>query len=564
MKKSGIVLLSVFLMLSHFCLAQYTPAKVEISKEKVVIKGEVYYLHTVEKQQTLFSIARAYGTETGTLIKDNPALSAGLRAGDRIYIKDNSKSSGTELEKTEELIIEKDTVKNYMTDHVVRWYESLFSIAKKYGVSEDDIIKLNSLTSKKVETRQVLKIPFVAKETGSETEMNKTNELTAKDDSQKISEPVEKSNRRESRNLYSGYADKSFSPTLILPLGGSSENIDERSLNFFEFYQGFLIALEDIKREFPGSKLELKVIDTDAYPGISEIVSNGELNNSDLIIGPVYSNQIESVLNYTAGNNIPVVSPVDPASENLTSVYPNLYQVSTPLIYQQNGIFNRITRFSEVAVVWEKGGSDTSLVNIVHSLFKERSIEYREVSYDILSGREILPKLTDMLVQGKINHVIIASNSEAFVSDVLRNLNLLQSRNGYDISIYGTPRWRGFENVDLNYYHNMKLSISMQYYVDYSNDDVKRFLSRFRALYGTEPSAYAFQAYDIARFFIGSLLRFGGNFGEYIEQQKVGLLQTDFAFIRKDGEQGFTNSAVRQIIYKPDYSIDLQSLTRKP
>ncbi|MHC1780526.1 MAG: LysM peptidoglycan-binding domain-containing protein [Bacteroidales bacterium] len=564
MKLNGIILLTFFLLFSQACIAQFTPAKVEISKEKVMVKGEIYLLHTVEKQQTLFSIARAYGTETGTILKDNPSLSSGLRAGDRIYIRDNRNNSGNIAKKPVEEIPEKEITQGQSIEHVVRWYESLFSIAKKYGVTEDEIIKLNSLSDKKVETRQKLRIP-INKSQSDKVELTDKNDTTTTytKDNQRAASVKEKKSELE-RGSFSGFADKSFSASLILPLGGNAENRDDRSLNFFEFYQGFLVALEDVKRDFPGSKLEINVFDSDAYKNVSELLTSSDINKSDIIIGPVYSNQIESVLDFTNDRDIPVISPVDPASENLTTIYPNLYQVSTPLLYQQKGLFNRITRFSEIAVIWENGGADEELVNITRNLLSEKSIEFREISYDILSGREILPKISEILAQGKINHVIVASNSEAFVSDVLRNLNLLQTRNGFEIAVYGTPSWRRFENVDLNYYHTMKLSISMQNFIDYTSDDVKRFLSRFRALYGAEPSAYAFQAYDIARFFLGSLLKYGSNFGEYMEEQKTGLLQTDFHFVHKPGEKGFTNSAVRQIIYKPDYSIDLQSFSRKP
>lgn len=564
MKLNGIILLTFLLLFSQACIAQYTPAKVEISKEKVMVKGEIYFLHTVEKQQTLFSIARAYGTETGTILKDNPSLSSGLRAGDRIYIRDNSNSSGNNTKKPVEEIPVKEITQGQSIEHVVRWYESLFSIAKKYGVTEDEIIKLNSLSDKKVETRQILRIP-IHNSQSDKVEQTVKNDTTSAytQDNQRTASVKEKKSEND-RGYFSGFADKSFSATLILPLGGNTENRDERSLNFFEFYQGFLVALEDVKKDFPGSKLEINVFDSDAYKNVSELLTSSDISKSDIIIGPVYSNQLETVLDFTGDRNIPVISPVDPASEHLTTLYPNLYQVSTPLVYQQNGIFSRITRFSEVAVIWEKGGADGGLVNITRNLLNEKSIEFREISYDILSGREILPKISEMLVQGKINHVIVASNSEAFVSDVLRNLNLLQTRNGFEIAVYGTPGWRGFESVDLNYYHTMKLSISMQYFIDYTNEDVKRFLSRFRALYGAEPSAYAFHAYDIAQFFLSSLLKYGRNFGEYVEEQERALLRTDFRFVHKAGDRGFTNSAVRQIIYKPDYSIELQSFSRKP
>ncbi len=547
MRYPFIILLSLSLLAGNICYAQFTPAKVVISKEKVTIKGEAYYLHTVERSQTLHSIAKAYGVEVESIVKNNPSVASGLRAGERIYIKDTGNV------KAGQVFEEKSEIK-----HTVRWYENIGSIAQKYGVTEEALIEFNSIKNNAVKTRQVLIIPPASYEVTKVVTESKEVALEKPAEIQKKEEKEE-----ESRTLEPiSYINKTLTAALVLPLGGYSEIPDEKSLNFFEFYQGFLLALNDIKKEIPHSRIILNVIDSDIYDNIENLASKKEFIKSDIIFGPVYSNQLEALLRFMPGARVPIVSPFDPAGEHLTINNPNFFQVSTPLHYQQSHIYNGISRLSEVLVISEESGSDSTLIKTSKEILDAKGVKYRELSYNILKGREILPEILALLIPEKRNNIIVPSNSEAFVADVLRNLNLLQTRNGFPISVYGTPRWRGFESIDLNYYHSMNLHITSQYYADYSGSDVKEFVMQFRALYGAEPTPYAFLAYDIARFFLGSLLRYGGGFIQQAERLKGNCLQGDFSFIRKEGEAGFTNRAVRELYYRPDYSIEIKSFIR--
>ncbi len=574
------ILTTILILTLQSCFAQLTPVKVDISKETIKVKGENFYLHNVEKRQTLYSISKTYNVDISTLIKDNPSLESGLKEGDVIYIR---QKEGYKIEESVKLEVKesvkpdvKDEVKptprdtiireGVRTTHTVKWYESLSSISKKYSVTEEDIITLNSLTSNRVTTRQVILIPFPSKESSqpisdtADTVKIKSERTFSEDQTADEKPKVSSERRRES--LFSRPSGYKYVASLILPLGGDSETKSETAVNFIEFYQGFLIALEDIKRDNPGSNLEIRVFDSDIRPSQASLISSGELDGSNLIIGPVFKNQIEEIIAYASERNISLVSPVDPAVESLVRNYSNVFHASTPVEFQQSGILSGISRFSQTAVIYEKGGEDRSLISTTESVLSQAGISYKTLGYTILEGRTILSRITDLLVPGELNHVIVASNSEAFVSDVLRNLNLLRSRSGFTIQIYGTPRWRNFDNVDINLFHSMNLNISMQFYIDYSRDNVKRFTGRFRALYGSEPSPYAFQAYDIASYFLGALIRYGEDFQYDITGYRKELLQNDFFFIKRQGDNGFVNTGIRQIIYKPDFSIDVRALSR--
>lgn len=550
MKLINIIYLSLTMLLAQSCFAQYVPTKIEVSTEQVNVNGSLFYLHKVEEKQTLYSISKAYNIDVETIIRDNPTLSSGLKEGTVIYIRlHNKEVAPTPAVK----VIEQEI--QYQAQHTVKWYESLSMISKKYGVTEEEIARANSLVNNKIETRQVLNIPL-PKSYNSSQIVQKPDSLGKEATNNYKLEERDTPNKPD---LFKRKQYEKLSVSLLLPLGSYNESADNKETreqnNFIEFYQGFLLALEDIKKANPGINLKINVVNTDDYKSSTHIVESGVLEMSNIIIGPIFRENIEPILKYATKQGIYVVSPMDPESDFFANEYSNFYQVSTPVSYQQRGILSAVNIFSDVTLIFEDTGTKPDdLVNITQTILESGRVRYNTISYAILKGRSILPSIANQLKQDKVNHVIVASNSEAFVSDVLRNLNLLKSQKNYNIVIYGSPRWRSFETIDIDYYHGMNLNISMQYYVDYNLDNVKDFLSKFRAIYNSEPSPYAFQAYDVANYFIGNLWKHGNKFLNNTQDYKMEMLHSDYNFIRQDNDKGYINTAIRRVIYKPDYS----------
>lgn len=548
MRKIKIVLLFAFILSMQGCLAQYTPVNVNISQEIVNVEGVHFYRHRVEKRQTLFSISKAYGVDTQTIINDNPNLSEGLKEGSYIIIR-----KSTPLEK------EKSTPSfRVQIEHRVKWHESLADIAKKYDVLEEEIMVANNLSSKKVTSRQILKIPVkgdidLSKYQKTEVITSEIDRTTEEISNVEHKETKENNQRRES--IFFG-KKSTFNAALLLPLGGSQDSliVSENIANFFDFYQGFLLGLNEVKNSYPGIELNIDIIDTDLYSGSNQLANSINLNNKDIIIGPIYYYQIEPIVQRAKQNNIPVISPIDPNALVFADYYSNFYNSTSPGYYQQERLISVIPKSDPILVVYETGTQNSTLVSTTKELLSQRGIVFKELSYDILSGRTILPQfIQSMMPEGK-NRVIVASDSEAFVSDVLRNLNLLYTRNGIDMQLYGTHRWRFFETVDINLYHTLNLTIALQYFIDYTDFNVKRFIQNYRNIYNTEPSPFSFQAYDIANYFISALIN--SNDLSFFKGRGVRHLQSDYNFIRKEME-GYVNKGVRVITYRPDFSIEL-------
>jgi hypothetical protein len=188
--------------------------------------------------------------------------------------------------------------------------------------------------------------------------------------------------------------------------------------------------------------------------------------------------------------------------------------------------------------------------------FSSQGIKYQIYSYDIHQGRSVRDKLQSLMNRSYKQKVVVASEDEAFVLDCLRNLNLLIDFGHYDLQAWGQPKWRNFETLDPGYCHKANLHLSMPYYVDYSSKKVQSFVMHYRDLYNAEPTPFSFQGYDIAFYFISAINETGGNIENYVEFTPKSMLQSEMKFRRSGRHGGFINIATKDVVLKPDYSIE--------
>jgi LysM repeat protein len=106
-----------------------------------VINGKTFIIHRVEAKETLFSISRKYGVALLGVVESNPGADSGLEIGQEVKVP----YSPNNRTKTKEGTI-----------HRVGQKETLYSIAKQYGVTVDDLKQWNSLTNSGLKLGQEL------------------------------------------------------------------------------------------------------------------------------------------------------------------------------------------------------------------------------------------------------------------------------------------------------------------------------------------------------------------------------------------------------------------------
>ena len=575
----AIILMSACLAFTQgVTCARYPLVPVTVSKEKVRMDGRVYYSHIVLEKQTLYSISKAYGVSIQDIYDANPSLKEeGLKKNAIILVpvltSDNAKEVSSALPAADADAVDKKPEsdvnaaqevkkekpkdqkrksrekktrsKDVFVTHTVKWYENLEMISEKYGVPVELIMEINGLSGKKLSNRQKLKIPadltaYLAAHAAEKQESEKADAaLAAVQDSE--SKPAETAvqDRKGSVNA-----------VLMMPFQASE---GKGSVTCMDFYSGALLAARELGLE--GINVDLDVYDTMGdTPPTAEISAR-----NDFIIGPVSAEDLEKVL-AAAPATVEVISPIDPRTGSLTASHSNFIQVPEPAKEQFSDLIRWIGEDKDssdrIVAIYEKGARAGAENEMVSALIRESGMIASSFSYNILEGRDVLESMETLMDSTAVNRVLVVSESEAFVNDVVRNLNLM-IHDRYSIVLYGPSRLRGFETIDVEDYHNVNLHVSSPYYIDYDTPEVQSFLLKYRALFNTEPGAFAFQGYDVMHYFISQCSRYGSGWADRLaDGERVRMLQTDFRFTR-EADGGLKNTAIRRIIYGPRYTVTL-------
>lgn len=526
----------------------YEPVPVTISKEKVRVDGNVYFSHIVMERQTLYSISKAYNVTIEQIYEANPSVrQEGLKKNAIILIPATGlKEARTSQPESVKSQPARDNKAGRQEDvyiiHTVKWFEDLDSISEKYGVPVDVIMQENGLTGRKLTRRQKLRIP---------TGPTETQAAPAEDNA--LQEKKEEQNKAAAQATASVMTGKDkVKAVLLLPFDSREEKPHTGSI---DFYCGSLLALKHLGEK--GTDIDLTVYDTShgAIP-FTEIL----LLNSDIVIGPIAAGDLSSTI-ARCPSGTTIVSPLDHRAEYLADSYPNFIQAPSSSLTQYEDLAGWIKEeqagnAEKVVVIYEKGSRDVTELGVMNTILEKDGIAFSSFSYSILEGRDVLEPLKGMMTTEAANRVLVMSESEAFVNDVVRNLNLLIFED-YEIVLYAPSKIRSFETIEVDNLHNARLHTSLSYYVDYGNPAVKDFVKQYRALYNTEPTPYAFQGYDITVYFMEMCSEYGEEWESNLEGHPACLLQTDFDFSRAGEGKGFTNSGMRRIVYGPDYSIQL-------
>lgn len=536
---------------------EYVSTPVSLSKEKVKINGKVCYSHIVLEKQTLYSIAKAYNVSIDEIYSLNPSLKeTGLKKNSIILIPSAEKvEEAVTAPAAEEKDIKEKPVKTEKAEkqkkqktHVRKWYEDLDAIAEKYGVTVEALMKANNLTGRKLSNRQKLIIPDpedIAAEVIAENDTPETQEI----DSVSVETPADTLASSEDEPDWLFRPKEKVELTLILPMHTNSGN---PSRNNLDFYSGVLLAVNDLAENGISTEINVYDLSDKNHP-----IANEDLERSDVIIGPISSGDLGRVLASTDGENM-VVSPLDPRAESLSGTHRNFIHAPTPHKAQYEDLVEWIEEDAaegdKVLVISEKGERQTEAILQMKEVIDSSDVEFSSFSYSILEGRDVIEPIKNLMTETGTNRVLIASESEAFVNDVVRNLNIL-IHGKMNVVLYAPSKIRGFETIEVENLHNTSLHVSLAYYIDYDDPRVKDFLLKYRALYQTEPSQFAFQGYDMAAYFIDMCSRYGNRWPARLHRNEKGMLQSTFRFKEvKDG--GYVNSGVRRIVYGKDWSVD--------
>ena len=475
-------------------------------------------------------------------------------------------SMGAQEYQVPEITVSKDRVrvdgKSYYA-HVVTAKQTLYSISKVYGVSLQEIYDSNrnlDLEHNGLKTGQVLLIPTSPSAPRQQKEEQQQEQVAQpQTQHQQQEQPGQRSLFPSLRELLAGALqekeDSTTAPdipdvirvSVLLPFAGSSQP-DAKSI---DFYSGMLLAARDLGNK--GIRLEINTYDI-----ASSNLTTGMLAGADIIIGPVSEKDVLSAARLSPYGKF-VISPLEPKTAAMADSL-RVIQAPTPARRQTEDAVrwavSDMAYGDSLVVIREKGKALSENSAAMLRALKESRVRYSTITYDLLDGLQIQPLFVNKSSSKGVTRYLIASEEESFVNDAVRNINLMAYKK-QEVALYGPSKLRSYGTIETENLHNVSCHISTTYQTDYSDPSVQAFIMAYRALFGSEPNSFAFHGYDCLSYFAGMCARYGRGWAGRLPSEGGHGLQTDFSFSR-DGRKGHVNSAVRRVVYTPDFEIVLQ------
>jgi hypothetical protein len=312
-----------------------------------------------------------------------------------------------------------------------------------------------------------------------------------------------------------------------------------------DYYQGFKLALDSLTAK--GYNYKLQLFDTKGTTAYAHSLAyNPQVRASDLIVGPVFPDDIKAFASVLAGTHKLIVSPLAPSDPSLFKNQ-NMVTAIPPLDCHAWAAARYVTEKMKPRKIFilRSGFSDelgyiTPLKKAIDSLGKKR---IAVAQFTIVHGQ--LTALLPQLSTTNQNIFVIPATNQAFLMLTLRTLDSLSDF--YPITVIGHPNWQKFTFLKAETLQKLDTYITSTDVVDYKSAAMLNFLRVYRKAYHIEPSDYAIKGFDEGMYFGGLLGENDSGPTKFDKADFTGLHNT-FHFTHKIG-LGWVNTHVNVYHY---------------
>ena len=524
--------------------------------------SRLFDTHVVNQGETAYSISRRYGISLQTLIEDNPGFDpAHLSIGQKINIRIKSQGQ-THPEQIKEEIAQYteklNSVSTHFTHHAVKQGETLYSLSHSLNIPVDTLVKYNAEELKDgLKMGSILRIPVkdtvVTTQAVGETLPPETeapgpwNQLTV-DGTQDVNAMEPMGSSTGSFRFKQIDQTAPLHVSVLLPLQVESSNNPQ----FLEFYQGFLLALGELKGI--GVSAQVDVFNTGRSEAeVEAVLRDPALRQADLIVGPVYDECFAPAARFAESNGIPIVSPLG-SIENIES--PAAFQVF-PVASAKNEKLREELSGDKNVIVISASSVDQELKQEIEPLLPPSTQRLNH-------SARLAAEVEKLLSGDKENILVVLSSSEIATDEILARISSVQNNlmarsiKSPVIKVIGSSKWARYQNVDRSLYFKLNVRYITSYHADRGNARVQDFDRRYVSEFGSLPSQYAYRGYDVGKLFLGSIKLHGAQFVSYLNDDELPLLQVPYRFGQLSASGKFVNQEWAKVCYNDNYTIDVK------
>lgn len=515
--------------------------KAQVSAKSSIVteyNGKQYYVHTVQKRQSLNEIAEIYGVSVYEILSENKDLKkTNPKAGTIIRIPYKEIIVEEEPKEMLDEIIEQDSLA-FEPEFVPTSFDSerLYKVALMMPLYLEQVDE--KFLNEEVSNKQLLAKPFSYLHF-YEGFMIAVDSMVSKYDMKidlKVYDIDQDTNKIVTalNDEWLATADMIVGPFHLKPF--------ERMLNY--------VKDKDILLVNPMTNREDLVID----------------NKNMVKVKPSYSYQmhwLEEVIKDKYTDNNIFIFAMDSASMQYTEIMkeialrnieefsyvPNKH-IKKVIRKYQDALKNEEIEFDSTKYQSDNITFDVKMINE----FPDDTTKLRNQVVVYNYSIDSLNKVMKTASAFRNNLFIVYGDSKVFATEMINKLNILNK--DYPVSLIALPDWSKYDRLFNENLMKLNTIIFDDDYTDYDTYAVGKFICKFRDEYGTEPKDIAFHGFNIAWYFLNALINYGDDIAPAIPTFDIPLLNTKYHFEKKSINDGYENSYWNVYQYK-DYEKQL-------
>ncbi len=531
MKAFRIILSSLLVGLATLIFAPEIKAQQNVKSQIITeYNGKQYYIHTVQKKQTLKDIAELYGVSVAEILFENKDVKNNPKKGTIIRIP-YKEIIVKEIIEEEEILIENDTIA-FIPEFVPKSFDSdrLYKVALMMPLYLEQVDE--KFLQEEVSNKQLLAKPF------------------------------------SYLHFYEGFmiAVDSMVSSLDMKIDLKVYDVDQDTAKLSAVLNDTTLRDVDmIVGPFHLKPFERMM----SFANENEImIINPMTNREDLLIGnknmvkvkPSFSYQMQWLEQLIADkyqdNNIFVLAMdsscmerafeiEEIASRNIVeySYVPN-QRIKRIIKKYQDAMKNEEIEFDSTKYQSDNITFDVAMINEFPDDTTKLKNQVAVYDYSIDS----LNKVKNVASAFRENLFVVYGDSKVFANEMINKLNIFSK--DYPVSLIALPDWSKFDRL----FNENLMKLSTVYfdddYTDYDSYAVGKFICKFREEYGTEPKDMAYHGFNIGWYFLNALINYGDNVVDGIATFRIPLLNTKYYFERKDINDGYENTFWNVYQYK--------------
>lgn len=430
-------------------------------------------------------------------------------------------------------------VQSFREMHKVKRKETIFGIARDYGLTVQELINANpdmNAPGYELKKGEYIKIPYPANSL-----------MTTAPSTEEIAMPT------KPKVVETDMRQREIRVGVMLPL----HIINGDGKRMVEYYRGILMACDSLRSN--GISTDVRAWNVAEETDINEVLQDPHAADRDVIIGPLYTKQVKALGDFAREHHIRVLIPF---SINSPEVFSNaqIFQV-----YQNGNLLNDgyVSRFYDRyknyhTVIIDCNDSTSTKGGFTSALRKKLETEGKKYSITNLRSSEAMFQKSFSSTEPNVV-VLNTSRSQELNVAFAKLSGMTLTRPQIQVSVFGYPEWLQYTSRHLDNFYKYDVCIPSTYYMNPVSSRTARFKQKYRWNFHQDMQNYqqrfAVTGFDHAYFFIKGLHMYGQNFTGASGMVGYTPFQTPLHFERlSDG--GLQNRARLFVHYTKDQRIE--------